>query len=239
MAHDRAVGSHGAAGVRGATYGCRARGGAWFLTQDPIGLAGGVNLYAYAGSNPVAFLDPLGLKVHLAGGRERQAYEQGKAQMTACANSAQDGPCNAQEANDAAQGLAYLAAAEADPTMHIVIKFKPLKGSPFGVEALSDFDRVVYLDPGNESAFGRDRDKASYDLASVVVHEVHEAYGAMTQFGNRLLSGEEYRRVHDPAVRYAENPALLGGGFSTRTSRSPGCNVGLRPNPLGSRRVCP
>jgi uncharacterized protein RhaS with RHS repeats len=32
-----------------------------FLTQDPIGLAGGVNLYAYAGNNPVAFSDPYGL----------------------------------------------------------------------------------------------------------------------------------------------------------------------------------
>jgi len=32
-----------------------------FLTQDPIGLAGGVNLYAYAGNNPVAFRDPFGL----------------------------------------------------------------------------------------------------------------------------------------------------------------------------------
>jgi RHS repeat-associated protein len=33
-----------------------------FLTQDPIGLAGGVNLYAYAGNNPVTFADPFGLK---------------------------------------------------------------------------------------------------------------------------------------------------------------------------------
>ena len=32
-----------------------------FLTQDPIGLAGGVNLYAYAGNDPVAFTDPFGL----------------------------------------------------------------------------------------------------------------------------------------------------------------------------------
>jgi len=32
-----------------------------FLTQDPIGLAGGVNLYSYAGNNPVAYTDPFGL----------------------------------------------------------------------------------------------------------------------------------------------------------------------------------
>jgi len=32
-----------------------------FLTQDPIGLAGGVNLYSYAANDPVASTDPFGL----------------------------------------------------------------------------------------------------------------------------------------------------------------------------------
>jgi len=33
-----------------------------FISQDPIGLSGGINVYAYAGNNPVGFSDPFGLK---------------------------------------------------------------------------------------------------------------------------------------------------------------------------------
>lgn len=32
-----------------------------FISEDPIGLAGGTNLYAYVGGNPVGRIDPLGL----------------------------------------------------------------------------------------------------------------------------------------------------------------------------------
>jgi len=58
-----------------------------FLTQDPLGRAGGVNLYAYAGNNPIAFSDPYGLdpckQQATSGSWLCQGIAAGKAQLAA------------------------------------------------------------------------------------------------------------------------------------------------------------
>jgi RHS repeat-associated protein len=38
-----------------------------YIESDPVGLAGGINTYAYAGSNPLARIDPLGLTGTIGG----------------------------------------------------------------------------------------------------------------------------------------------------------------------------
>ena len=45
-----------------------------FTQEDPIGLAGGLNLYGFGGGDPVNYADPMGLKVEFANAQSRQMW---------------------------------------------------------------------------------------------------------------------------------------------------------------------
>jgi RHS repeat-associated protein len=45
-----------------------------YITADPIGLDGGMNLYAYTGGDPVNWIDPEGLRIQLMGDETQRQY---------------------------------------------------------------------------------------------------------------------------------------------------------------------
>jgi RHS repeat-associated protein len=47
--------------------------GRW-TQEDPVGVAGGLNLYQFNGNNPVAYTDPFGLKIEFRGTEEEKEY---------------------------------------------------------------------------------------------------------------------------------------------------------------------
>jgi RHS repeat-associated protein len=59
-----------------------------YVESDPIGLEGGINTYAYAFGNPIAFTDPLGLEGigywTFAPGPQRDAFERNAARGAWC-----------------------------------------------------------------------------------------------------------------------------------------------------------
>jgi hypothetical protein len=183
-----------------------------------------VNLYAYAGNDPVSFSDPFGLD-SVTG--NRAAYEAGKASMQACAAGTN---CSKALAAAAAAGLAVLSEAEASSTINIHLMIGSLKGRPAAGKFYHGGADIT-LDPSDPS-YG-----VNYTLPAVAVHEVHEAYQRLQASGgkdNPAVLGTVYPTVHAAAVHQAEDPVYATQGLPTRTTRSPDGDIERRPCPFSS-----
>ena len=109
----------GASGIPGVSY-FRNRiydqsSGQW-TQEDPIGLAGGMNLYQYAGGNPAGFTDPFGLKIAFKGdstGELQRAFQQAKRMLWLDAHS---GGETAKVANEALNRIMAMDASTAFTT---------------------------------------------------------------------------------------------------------------------------
>jgi RHS repeat-associated protein len=201
--------------------------GRW-TQEDPMGVGGGLNLYGYVGNNPASFTDPFGLEPDTVTGQTAE-YEEGKANMAACMVSGAlgTGLCTAALGEAAAAGLTLLQAAEASSRVYNISIDPGLMNWGFHTTTPTGMD--IKLNPNYMSD--------EFWLPAAVVHEVSEAY--------EMDHGATYREAHPRAVADAEDPALAGRGFETRTSRSAGCDVfplpaprtlfGARPAPLCNR----
>ncbi len=191
-------------------------------------------LYAWGDANWTAFViasvekqygssGGAGTGVQFASQREAQAYRSGKAAVANCAML-----CTGIEKVSAFVGLGFLNSAEANQSGTLLVTFGQVPNWPdspgsHGPSAEVPNQRGIFINTNHEF-IGK-----HYQLEATVVHEVFEAYGYLLE-GNPVISYDERLTYwHRSAIQYAEDPALLGAGLTSRTSRTaPGED---RPSP--------
>jgi hypothetical protein len=164
----------------------------------------------------VAFTDPFGTDSVTGTVAALQVYEDGKRNMANCAAGK---GCNKSQASDAQAGLNVLAAAESDPTIMIRLELgKVTNQSSVGTKyTVGTTDVTITLDGSHNSITNH-----YFSLDGVAVHEVYEHFERFRAAGpyNPNSFGPARYPAHFNAVRFAEDPALLGAGRASRSSRS-------------------
>jgi RHS repeat-associated protein len=158
-----------------------------FTQPDPIGLAGGLNLYAYAGGDPVNGRDPLGLKVCFEGahGAERQqlADEMADATLTRRQVLDEDGCVTSASGLPGAAKAASVYRRVAESSQVAYFGYGSLGGAGTGsgndpsrpghvlIDRNDTRFRYMIEDPRNEGTCTY-RGSSRYRLGQILVHEL-------------------------------------------------------------------
>ncbi len=152
--------------------------------------------------------------------------------MAACAGGTN---CDATQAANARDGLVVLGMLESDQNYHVVMAFGATTNGPVSA-TYSGTTATITLNPADPTI------GVKYSIAGLAVHEAHENYMHLKVTGANFTPGvwgPAYNSTHDAAVMQAEDPALLGMGLPTRTSRFPAHDKRDRPCSFTSTGPCP
>ena len=148
--------------------------GRW-LTEDPIGLVGGDNLYGFAGNNPVNMSDPFGLKVCLQGdSAEVQQLKEGLEKATGTTFSLDSRNCVVGGSVRSHGGRGFSRILDIFTTL---VRSKHTYSLTYSDEN-SDYDprtrtaRVLRLDPNCSLYFTPAGRFATFSLEAIIVHEL-------------------------------------------------------------------
>ena len=178
-----------------------------FTQEDPIGLAGGLNLYGFAQGDPVNFSDPFGLRVGFADDEARQEYYRLR-QLAFDAQFSDDKSTR----SAGRRLLGVLNRVERDD------RLVTIAAGSFGSESSHRNDPLA----GGNFSITLNRDyRPDIALSVALAHEATHVSRRMVL--GTFFAGLELLLVRDVAVN-RENDARLIKGCAQRDSGMPSCN---------------
>jgi RHS repeat-associated protein len=215
-----------------------------FISQDPIGLDGGINGYAYCGNNPVMMIDPNGMQDGMAGlagmtgfNSAQDAYNYAQLQQINQSPTVQAAQAHAQleslpsvtiVVGISGQGGAALPvgpAAQVTP-FSIGVSLSPARGIQAGVLAGGGFGGQI-LASYSSTVFFQVTNASSLDALKGQGYVLGASGGEGVVIGGDVVTGWANGRPSPSSLFGGQLSIGLGGGFPVEAHAMPTYTIGL------------